>query len=213
MKLILERWKNHLKENEAPYKIYCDMDGVLVDFVVGVLPLINRDIADTSIPDRKPTGGMSRMGKLRRKMEELGISEITMGHISKGKEKMRPAISYMISVVGNDMGWWANLPWMPDGRELWAFIEPHNPTILTTPMGENSEEGKRIWVENNLDISRERVIMAPNPPGKSGWAESDRILIDDFYDTNIIPWKAAGGIPVYHTSAAQTIQMLKELGF
>ena len=93
------------------------------------------------------------------------------------------------------------------------FIEPHNPTILTTPMGENSEEGKRIWVENNLDISRERVIMAPNPPGKSGWAESDRILIDDFYDTNIIPWKAAGGIPVYHTSAAQTIQMLKELGF
>ena len=63
MKLIIENWRRHIL-NEAHgtrgdpgVQIYCDMDGVLVDFVAGVMPILNADLRDMSIPDRKPTGG------------------------------------------------------------------------------------------------------------------------------------------------------------
>ena len=36
MKLLLEKWRRYLNE-EQTYQIYCDMDGVLVDFVAGVV--------------------------------------------------------------------------------------------------------------------------------------------------------------------------------
>ena len=219
MKLIIENWRRHTL-NEAHgtrgdpgVQIYCDMDGVLVDFIAGVMPILNADLRDMSIPDRKPTGGLTKIGKLRQVMKESGLKEVTVAHISKGEDKMRHAIDYMIKRVGDDFEWWANLPWMPDGKELWDFIAPYNPTILTTPMGPDSEEGKRAWCGRHLGYTPDKVIMAPLPPGKSGWAATDRILIDDFYDTNIVPWDGAGGIGLYHTSAKETIQKLKEFGF
>ena len=38
------------------------------------------------------------------------------------------------------------------------------------------------------------------------------VLIDDF-PQNIKEWDAAGGIGILHTSAAESIKRLKELGF
>lgn len=29
---------------------------------------------------------------------------------------------------------WANLDWMPDGKQLWNFIKDFNPTVLTAPI-------------------------------------------------------------------------------
>jgi len=39
MKLLLENWRRFLKE-EQEYEIYCDMDGVLVDFEKGAVEYI-----------------------------------------------------------------------------------------------------------------------------------------------------------------------------
>jgi len=51
MKLLLENWKEYLKENNdmLPYRIYCDMDGVLVDFLGSALEQINNDLQDETI--------------------------------------------------------------------------------------------------------------------------------------------------------------------
>ena len=46
---------------------------------------------------------------------------------------------------------------------------------------------------------------------KQEFATPQSILIDDRKD-NIDRWKEAGGIGIYHTSAADTIQQLKKLG-
>ena len=213
MKLLLENWRKYLNEAEGEFQIFCDMDGVLADFVTPVLEVINKDLKDMSIPDRKPTGGMTRMGKLRKALKEAGVDEITLTHIGKSEGKIRHAISYMIKRVGDDEKFWANLPKMPDADRLWEFIKPYNPILLTTPQQPGSEEGKRVWAEKHLGITPNKVFMAPNPPGKSGWAKPNAILIDDFYQTNVVPWRQAGGIGIYHKNAADTIRKLKGFGF
>ena len=44
MKLLLENWRKFLKEQEGQYQIYCDMDGVLVDFVAGTVEHITKQL-------------------------------------------------------------------------------------------------------------------------------------------------------------------------
>ena len=72
MKLILENWRKFISEaNENfPYQIYCDMDGVLVDFEAGAVQRINRDIEDENVTGKT-------IDNLRAALSELGRGEIT----------------------------------------------------------------------------------------------------------------------------------------
>ena len=72
MKLLLENWREYLnEEQEFPYQIYCDMDGVLVDFIQGVVEQMNKDIKDSSIQTKE-------MIKLRGAFEEAEQTNIEM---------------------------------------------------------------------------------------------------------------------------------------
>jgi hypothetical protein len=55
MKPLLENWRKYLNEdiNTFPYQIYCDMDGVLVDFEYAAITQINIDIKDETIVDKR----------------------------------------------------------------------------------------------------------------------------------------------------------------
>jgi hypothetical protein len=53
-----------------------------------------------------------------------------------------------------------------------------------------------------------KMASARNKPN---YSKRNSILIDDRKDT-IDAWNAAGGIGIHHTSAASTIEKLKELG-
>jgi len=92
VKLLLENWRRYLNEgNETfPYQIYCDMDGVLVDFELGAIDQINRDIKDETVTGKK-------IEKLRRTLATLGRDSITAIDLSKiDKEKrLRDARNYM----------------------------------------------------------------------------------------------------------------------
>ena len=159
--------------NKQKYTIYCDMDGVLVDF-------------DKQF--EKASGGISP----NEYRDKNGIE----------------AFWNLIDVV-NGIGFWVGMPWMPNGKQLWEYIKPNNPMLLSSPSrSESSRLGKRLWVRNNIPGTK--LILA-NSYNKKNYADINSILIDD-RQSNIDQWIAAGGIGILFTSTSQAINELKKLG-
>jgi hypothetical protein len=153
------------------YTIYCDMDGVLVDF-------------------------------------EKGYYDLTGIH-TKQYVKGDNAFWQPISDAG--AAFWANLPWMPDGPELWRYIKRYKPNILSAPSQDpSSRVGKEAWCKMHINNQYRKLFFASRGM-KQMFAEPNRILIDDMEQTTN-EWSAKGGIGIHHTSATNTIAQLKKLG-
>lgn len=101
---------------------------------------------------------------------------------------------------------WTGMDWMPDGPELWAFIKPLNPTILSAPsQSPLCIPGKKHWLSQHIG-----EVPAIFEQAKEKYAGPGKVLIDD-RDSNIEKWRGAGGIGILHKSAADTIRQLQEL--
>jgi len=194
MKLLLENWRKFLKEQEGEYQIYCDMDGVLVDFVAGTVEYITQKLQ---------TGEAE---ELKEKIDRDYVTEEDIHYSNPNKNKY--IRDYMYKELEHNAEFWETLPWMPGGEELWNFISQFNPYILTAPMGYGSEIGKQAWVDTHLQPPPSKVFMSHD---KFKWAAPNHILIDDF-TKNTIPWDNEGGIAILHTDADKTIKKLEELG-
>lgn len=109
----------------------------------------------------------------------------------------------------NGVKFWVGIPWMKDGKELWDYISKYNPSLLSAPSKQNeSRLGKRLWVKNNIPGTK--LILA-SASKKQNYSGRDKILIDDRPD-NIEQWRSKGGIGILHTSAADTIKQLQNIG-
>ncbi len=225
MKLILENFKSFTNEQEQTLpQIYCDMDGVLVDFERGVVDQINKDLQMIrKMEDKK------NLVKIQRALDSLGRDEVVIDDLRGKSATSKPVRDYMYGRVGNDPTFWADLPWMPGGKELWAFIAPYKPYILTSPMQKGSEYGKTMWIGDgkkigNLKPTPEKVFMSHE---KYKWAVNEdgsfNVLIDD-WDKNLGPWsthtggKKGGPYSKYAVQCVNgnyqaAIAKLKELGF
>jgi len=136
---------------------------------------------------------------------EKGYEDLT-GNPCKGVEEKYGWEHFWkpINEVGYE--WWANLPWMSDGKELWNYIKQYSPTILTAPSkGEDCPKGKKIWVKR--EIGDVPIIIEKHKYKYSG---KNKILIDDTKQ-KIIDWVDAGGIGILHKSAEDTIKRLEEI--
>jgi len=211
MKLLLENFQAFINEQEGKLpQIYCDMDGVLVDFEQGIVDQINKDLQ--MIRQMKD---VKNLVKIKKALASLGRDELIIADMRGKSVTSKPVVDYMYGRVGNDADFWANLPWMPNGRELWEFIAPYEPFILTSPMQKGSEIGKAFWIDSNLSPAPEKVFMSSE---KYNWAVSEtgepNVLIDD-WSKNIIPWSKKGGIAIQHVNAntAVTIGTLRKMGF
>lgn len=112
-------------------------------------------------------------------------------------------------IDGKGVGYWVGMPWMSDGKQYWDYIKGYKPILLSSPSrSQTSRLGKRLWVRNNLPGTKLILAQAKD---KQNYAQKNRILIDD-RPSNIDQWRASGGIGILHTSAADTIRQLKELG-
>lgn len=150
------------------YSIYCDMDGVLVDFNKGYFDLTGIDL------------------KIDKPKSE--------------KEFWKP-------IHQNELEFWTNLEWMPDGKQLWNHIKDHRPILLSAPSGNpESRMGKHRWVYRELPLTG---LLLQSAKTKRKHAAPNRILIDDREDT-IAGWIEDGGEGIVHTSAEETIKILKE---
>ena len=159
-----------LNEKVMDYKIYSDMDGVLVDFENGYEKLTGIDLKGEYRPD--------------------------------GEDFWKP-----IEQAG--VGYWAGLEWMSDGKQLWSYLKPFKPTLLSAPSrSQSSRIGKHVWVKHKIPGTKLILRYASQ---KQELATPESILIDD-RQVNIDQWEAAGGIGILHTSTANTIQQLQKLG-
>ncbi len=98
---------------------------------------------------------------------------------------------------------------MPGGKELWAYLKPFNPILLSAPSREESSRiGKAVWVKHKIPGTKLILRYAKQ---KQQLATPKSILIDD-RQINIDQWEAAGGVGILHTSTSSTIEQLKKLG-
>ena len=159
------------EEEETHYQIYCDMDGVLVDF-------------------------------------ERGYKELTGIDPSSNERPQNPK-EFWEPLKQEGVKFWVKLNWMSDGKQLWDYIKPHKPKLLSAPsLEESSKIGKYLWVKNNTPGTK-LILRSANR--KPEFASENSILIDD-KESTIISWREKGGIGILHTSAVDTINQLKKLG-
>ena len=125
------------------------------------------------------------------------------------------------SVGENEKDFWANLPWQPGGENLWTFISPYNPNILSSPainfskpqdqqLDPNYNEaiiGKKEWINKNLYNVGEEIFVPAFQKADS--VAPNHILIDDM-KKNTDAWEAAGGIAILHKNYATTKKTLIE---
>jgi len=207
MKKLLETWKKNVlfEHNSFPHQIYCDMDGVLVDFVTGAVDRINQELDNLA-------GEGKHHKHLVVSLKQKGRKYVEPGDISQTSSKrIQVARKYMYKLLANNTKFWSELPWMEDGQRLWSYIGQYNPYILTTPMEKGSESGKEAWIRKNLNPFPMKIYMSDekykHAIGEDG---KPNILIDDF-PQNTVPWVDRGGIAILHKSADETIQKLQAL--
>ena len=159
--------------------IYCDMDGVLVDFELGAVNLIS-DILEAFGEDWRPSR--------REDLDEKPVRQVMMSAISAS-----PGDFFKM------------LPPLKDGTtELWEFLNslglPVN--ILSAPIrgrGMPADEGKKLWVRAHLNPQPDSVFIV-DAVNKKNFAVSNEIpniLVDD-KESTIISWNDSGGIGIFH---------------
>ena len=173
------------------YQIYCDMDGVLTDFENRFVDLLRQEG--------------------RKYYSKEVINQVTRPKHFKALEGETEFWNFIDSHIG--LEFWSGMNWMPNGRQLWSFIQPYNPIVLTSPSRQNTSRlGKRMWVREHL---------TPAPPvefrfgdAKSDFANEKAILIDD-KPSNLQAFTAKGGIAleVKDGEIQSVINALKELGY
>jgi len=132
----------------------------------------------------------------------------------KSKEKKEERASIL---RGKDR-FWLDIPPERDFHELWNFVKPFNPSILTAYPewdAEGAKKGKWEWNQKYTKVPHERFHCVLRESKRYYAKESvtkPNILIDDF-PQNIKEWEHAGGVGILHTSAFNTINRLKEMGF
>jgi 5'(3')-deoxyribonucleotidase len=193
-------------------KLYCDMDGVLVDFAAGALELVNTALKNPKYASWKECEVL--VERLAREEREniLPVDLEKPEYRGRQQEEVMPEARSFMKALITEAGatWWATLPWMPGGKKLWTNIAKYNPRILSAPMDplDACEKGKQEWINVNLvPIHQPKEVVFTDE--KFHLAEGN-ILIDDF-EINIIPWGNRGGLPVLHENTNSTIKLVEEI--
>jgi len=150
--------------------VFLDVDGVLANWNAGVFEKLGMHYAYDKWPFAKGRDGWDWNKEIGKNFTE--ISDLC------------------------DFDLWANLPWMPDGKEIYGVVRDifgeASIRLLTAPMPNvDSASGKMEWVYRNLPQLKRKVIITTAP--KDVFAQvPDSILVDDS-STNVDAWRDAGG--------------------
>jgi len=165
--------------------VFCDLDGVLSDFIQAACDLHRPGQSDEMVLAR---GRAIDPNAHPFKQLELGLGVST------------DAFWEGITAAGE--AFWTDMAVLPFAKELWRCLNEARPghvSILTSPgagvAAAASSAGKYRWVLNHLgEDAPYRTIICPAPLKHhlAVGADGPNLLIDD-YDVNIKRWVAAGG--------------------
>jgi 5'(3')-deoxyribonucleotidase len=149
------------------YRCFLDMDGILADFVEGVMTRFNRRISMAEWPSG-----------------EFNI-ETALG-LPPGR----------VWGSQNEQ-FWSGLPPTPDGKQILDLVETQfgqdNVCILSSPSANPASlSGKLIWIKAHIPDYRRRFLIGPP---KHFCAAPTHVLIDDS-DKNVVAFREAGGIGI-----------------
>ena len=204
------------------YKIYFDLDGVLVDLALQsaldisnelISPLKNWDNKSKLLKKLQDYDGDDKYLPTRENMES-DLAAHDLGEEKTTWQKLMHKYKWKF-FADTSVEWWSTLPKMPNSdimvEEAIRLVGIDNVYVLTSPANDTtSPEGKLEWVKRNTNIKPENVIVAKN---KTPYAQSKStsILIDDRIK-NINGWKTGGGTGIlYIGDSLETIKTLKNI--
>lgn len=212
-----------MTKSRKNYGLYCDMDGVLCDYMGSVLVVMNESVRKvvenlnvykTRHPDFY-SSAKKAVAEQGGNLDNKDLGEPFLAEHVVRETSRRRVRNFMYSCVFNNYEFWRDMPWTADGKKLWEYIKPYNPTILSGPQGPNSKIGKVDWVRRELGLGKDRVVLTQTKHeevAKLLKTGKVAVLIDDL-PKYVVPFRNAGGIAIQHISAEDTIEQLKSLGF
>jgi hypothetical protein len=113
--------------------------------------------------------------------------------------------------IARTKDFYKNLPIMADAMELWQFIKPLRPIILTGIPSSVPEaaQNKREMIAHHFGADVQVVTCLSKEKYLHQKAGCRNVLIDDWPKYQHL-WVQAGGIWITHTSAKQTIADLRQ---
>lgn len=210
---------------KKPLSIFCDMDGVVVDFLPAAKKLLKNIVhGNEKIFTNYEVEALVKSNKAFLLENIDSIMDLDkMSH--KDSNNVR---DILYSSIGCDPGlFFSGLKPLQDGLEiLWPFINsmglPVN--MLTAPINQNvayigteAIHGKASWTKEWLNPRPQNVYITPAKM-KYKYATSmiagnlePHILIDD-KESTIKAWNKAGGIGILHVTgkSEQTVECLKK---
>lgn len=164
-------------------EIYCDYDGVLVNFHGGVLKACGKDYMDPYYNTEK--GNAERGAILAKAGPQFWENLDPMSDYEALWAYLKPLNPYILTAYAS-----------------WCDVN-----------AQNSREGKVVWNQKWTQVPDQKLMIVKRDDKQFHAVEEGRppnVLIDD-YKKNIKQWEKRGGIGIYHKSAAQTIERLNEL--
>lgn len=174
------------KESDTSTIIYCDMDGVLVDFDGGFEKISggkkaeefdreNRSEEIWNLIKNQPNNGIDYWSNL----PKLPDADVLWSFIN--------SLGYPVKILSS--------------------------TGSRHSKSNSAQIGKLKWLQTHISPvpSEENTILVDSSDAKRQYAHGpNHILIDDL-TSNITQWRAAGGTAIQHKNAEQTIAELKQM--
>ncbi|MFW6046461.1 MAG: hypothetical protein ACOCP4_01575 [Candidatus Woesearchaeota archaeon] len=180
----MSKFHNYLRLNRKHPKVYCDMDGVLVDFLKGA----NRVTKENGLGDNW--------------LDVINDdNELAWKIINKEGEGFWANLDWL----ENGRKLWANINYYSP-----VILSAYPYSTENVQVKIDGIMGKKEWIKKHIgeEYSRTAIICARED--KNMFADENSILIDDM-EKNIKEWKRFGGIGILYKSYEKTMEELNEI--